>query len=208
LEHYLAYRERGAAEFSDPRRTEGADLEQRLQWLREFRRAWFGPEIAERLFREEEDAVAVRLAMRRVGSDPNLDQEARLQEAAALEEQHPESVRAARERAAAPLLHAREERALRDAGAGEAEIHALRVERFGPDAAERMRTLDAERAAWGQRLATYRAERDAVLVEAHDPDSAEAGLEALRAAHFQPEERERVRLLDRVEALQAERDAP
>jgi len=115
-------------------------------------------------------------------------------------DRYPERARLARERASAPLRHAHEERALREAGASEQEIHELRIRNFGEDAADRMRALDERRAAWDERLARYRAEREATAAAFEDPDRRDREIEALRRAHFGPDEIARVRILDRIEA--------
>ncbi len=195
VDRYLAYRREGPEQLPDVRVAESASLERRLQWLRELRRAHFGADLAERLFGEEEDAARIHLAMRELGERADLDEAHREEALRALEARYPERVRQARAAAALPVQHAREERALREAGASEAEIEALRVERFGPEAAARMAALDASRAAFDARLGAYREARAAL-----GPDAAPEALGALREAHFPPEERERVRLLDRVEA--------
>ena len=176
------------------------DLERRLQWLRELRREHFGTEHAEILFGEEEQALRVDLERRLVATDPDLAPGERAARMAALEEELPERVREARRRARAPGDAMHEAEALRAGGASEAEIFAMREARFGPEAAERLAALDAERAAWNARLGAYQAERDALRGEAAERGLDEATvsdqLEALRREHFEPDELLRVRALD------------
>ncbi len=205
LDTFLGYREAAAAELGDPALARSADLERRLQWIRELRREHFGAVLAERLFGEEEDAIRVRLEARRVAADPDLDEGERRARLAALEERYPEPVRAARARASAPLRHGLEEQALRESGAEEGEIRALRALHFGPEAAERLAELDRERARFDARLAAYRGERDALLAGVSDPAERDARLAALRARHFAPEEVDRVVLLDRIDHRESAR---
>jgi lipase chaperone LimK len=199
LADYLDYLAAGDRELATPGLAGSADLERRFQWVRELRREHFGAELAERLFADEETAARIHLERRRIRSDPDLSPEARRARLAELEAGYPESVRAARARATEPLRHAREESMLRAAGATPGEIHELRVERFGPEAAERMAALDARRARWNERLAAWRAERDALAAATPDPAERAAALEALRAEHFTPEEARRVRALDAID---------
>ena len=72
LDRYLAYRAEGARAAADDRLAESADLERRLQWIRELRRAHFGAELAETLFGDEERAAALALERRRIVGDASL----------------------------------------------------------------------------------------------------------------------------------------
>ncbi len=193
LERYLAYR--GAlGDLDDPRL--GVDLDRRLQWLRELRREHFG-EDAEALFGEQEQMARIRLEMRRVSDDPELDEAERAARLAELEAQLPERVRRARAEASEVLRLMERERQLRAAGASPGEIQALREQVVGSEAAERLAAQDRERAAWSERLDRYRAERDALLADASlDAAGREAALEELRGRHFAPDEQLRVRALD------------
>lgn len=203
VDRYLEYRAALAAEFAQADFDAQAPLTRRLQWVREFRRGFFGAELAEALFGEEEDALRAHLARREAGADEARSEAERREELLVLEQGYPEPVRAARESASLPLRHARQERALRAAGADAAEIRALREEHFGPEGAERLERLDQERARWAARLGAYRSERDALLAAEPDPALALPRIEALRERHFpDPEEARRVALLDRVESLE------
>lgn len=99
-----------------------------------------------------------------------------------------------------PLRHASEELALRESGASEAEVDALREERFGREAADRMAALDADRADWAARVTEYRSEREALLATMDDFAEREAALNDLRERHFSEDERKRVEILDRGSA--------
>lgn len=190
LERCLAYRD-AARELAESEAVP-ADLERRLQWLRELRRAHFGADVAEALFGLEEDVTRIDLERRRVAQDPALTLAERAAELAALESELPEPVREARGRARAPGRSYREVLDLRAAGASEAEIFVARARRFGPEAAGRLAALDREQAAWQARLDAYRAERRALL----DAGTQANTLEGLRHRHFSPEELPRVRAID------------
>ncbi len=177
------------------------DLDRHLQWLRELRRAHYGAELAEVLFAHEDEALRLQLEMRRAAERHADDPAARRAALDALADEWPEETRERHARTTAPLRLAQETAALRDAGASDAEIFALRAERVGPAAAERMAALDAERAAFAERLARYREAR-AAEIERH---GAAADLEALRDAFVPPAERDRVARLDAIDAQRSER---
>jgi len=185
------------------------DLERRLQWIRELRRAHFGAD-SEALFAEEETIARIDLERRRVWRDPALDEVERAARLAALDGQLPPRVRAARERARAPTRVREAVAQLESTGADADQIFAVREAAFGPEAASRLAALDAERAIWRARVEAYRAERADLLAElgieamrigqeAALPESGRERLEALRAAHFDELEQRRVRALDGVD---------
>jgi lipase chaperone LimK len=183
--------------YLDHRATE-LPLERRLQRVRELRRAHFGPELARELFGEEEERWEVDLDRLRVLRDPALTEEGRTARLEALDAELPEAVRESRAAAMAALTLRRDEERLRAAGASDAEIHALREARFGPEAAGRLAALDEARAAWGSRVAAYRAEREGL--DDLEPEARAAAVAALRDRHFQGPERLRIEALDRLEA--------
>lgn len=198
LDRYLAYRAEAQAlttEGSPP-----AELERRLQWIRELRRKHFGAETAAALFGEEERITELALERRRIVSDATLSPEERERRLEAIEAQLPEGVRESHRLARAIADSKREVDDLRARGASDAEVWAARERRFGAEAADRLAALDVRRAEWERRLDAYRAARIALEAEpdvaALSPEEREARIDALRAVHFTPEERARVRALD------------
>lgn len=201
LDRYLAYRADAANTIADERLAESADLERRLQWLRELRRKHFGAELAATLFADDERAIEVAIAQRRVAADASLSQVEKRAQIEALEAQLPESARSARASSVVPLRLAQEEAALRARGGSDAELRALRDSIVGPEAAERLEERDRRRAEWNTRLAAYRAERDAIRADASlDPQARDAAIENVLARDFDARERIRVRSLDAMES--------
>ncbi len=196
LDDYLGFRDalRALAEGGAPPH----DLERRLQWIRELRRAHFGAETAEALFGREEATMAVDLERRRVRLDDSIDEATRAEQLAALEAELPDEVRTARARARAPARTHERVEALREAGASEAEIFAVRAQQFGPEAAERLAVLDALQAAWEARLEAFRRERAEIESDGAGlpPEAVDAELEALLHAHFDEHELRRVRMIE------------
>ena len=201
LDSYLRYRTDAAQTANDERLAESADLGRRLQWLRELRANHFGPELATTLFRDEERAEQVAIEEQRVESDASLSETEKTARLEALEQQLPDSMRRARGASAAPLRLFQAEQQLRARGGSATEVRALREGIVGTEATARLEERDRGRAVWNERLATYRAERDAIVANPDlDPKAREAALEAVRAQRFDARERIRVRVIDEMEA--------
>lgn len=199
LDRYDAYRAAAADLFADTELAR-ADDERRFQRIRELRREVFGAELAAALFDADEEVTRIDLERRRVATQPGLDPAARARRLADLEEQLPESVRAARREAMAALELRAAEESLRAAGAGPGAIAAERERRVGREAADRLAALDERRAAWNERAGAYRRERDALRARGLSDEAYAEALEALRAARFTAPERLRIEALDRIEA--------
>lgn len=200
LDRYLVYREDAQRVAEDERVAASADLERRLQWLRELRRRHFGPELAATLFGDDERAMEAALERRRVLGDETLSADEKQRRLAALEASLPESVRSSRAAATLPARLTEQEQALRESGGSDGDVRALREKVVGPEAADRLAELDERRAAWAARLDAYRAARDRVASNATlDPAAREAALENLRARLFDARERLRVRTIDEIE---------
>jgi lipase chaperone LimK len=199
---YLDYRAAAEELFSNDALA-SADVERRFQIVRELRREIFGAQRAAALFGEEERVVAIDLERRRVSQQEGLGPAERARRLAALEEQLPDAVRAARREVLAALELRQAEAELRAAGAAPAEIQAEREQRFGPEAAGRLAALDQHRAAWEERVAAYRSERDELRARGLSDEQYTEELSALRAARFAEPERLRVEALDRIEEAEA-----
>jgi lipase chaperone LimK len=200
LDLYLGYRAAAEQMALDERLAESADLERRLQWIRELRRQHFGAALASSLFGDEERATEVAIAQRRVATDASLTEREKQVEMDALEARLPAAERRARAASAAPRRLEEQEAALRERGGSDAELRALREELVGAEAAERLEERDRRRADWEGRLAEYRVARDAVLADAGlEPEAREAAIEGLLARRFDARERIRVRTLDSME---------
>ena len=197
LARYLAYREAAAALFASD--LSFADPERRFQRIRELRREVFGAALAASLFGEEERILAVDLERQRV-VEAGLAPEERARRLAALEAELPEAERSARAEARAALDLRAAEAELRASGAGPAAVAAERERRFGPEAAERLAALDLRRAAWSERVAAYRAEREALRARELPAEAYTEELSRLRESRFEGAERLRIEALDRLEA--------
>jgi lipase chaperone LimK len=100
----------------------------------------------------------------------------------------------------AALRLQQDEQQLRGAGGSAEDIRALREQRVGAAAAERLDALDRERAQWQQRLDDYGHARQTIEDNPTlSPDARVQALEALRAERFTAQERLRVEALDEVQ---------
>lgn len=196
LERYLAYRERGST-LEDT--LDDGDAERRLLALHQLRRDVFGESTADALFAAEEAGDAVALERTRTLADESLDRATRAQTAEQLETSLPAPLRAQRAETLAPLRLHHEERDFRAAGGSAEALHRLRVERSGPEAAERLAQLDASRSDFQERLRAYRQERASLLQSpALDAAGRERATEALLLRSFSEPERRRVEALERM----------
>ncbi len=199
LELYMEYRRRGAG-LGAPA-TDDGDLRGRFEAIRDLRRAMFGDELAGELFGMEEAQAEVMLRARDIAEDPDLDEAAKKAAIEEALEDLPAPLREAREAALAAQRLRQDEARLRDEGADDAAIRALREERFGVEAADRLDELDRQRARWQSRVDLYRTQRDAIAADPSVTAAArEQAIADLLERSFQPEERLRVQALDRLAA--------
>lgn len=173
----------------------GIDAEARLATLVALRRQRLGLEVAEAFFAAEEALDRHALLLRRLRSDPGLSA---VQRQAAIEEATralPEPLREQLREAAvheARLATAQAIASLPDEGA---RLQA-RERAFGPGVAARMARIDAEQAAFRQRLSAYR--RAVEAWAALPPADAEARRRGYLAERFSEAE---IRRIDALEAI-------
>jgi lipase chaperone LimK len=198
LDRYLEYRALAAELLQSEAGPAGP--EEAFDLLRGLRAEIFGPDAAGRLFGEEEVYDAVALAQRRRLRDPALTPAEREELLSQLDLRLPEPLRSTRAATLAPLRLQRHEESLRAAGASAEELRAAREALAGAEAADRLEALDRERAGFEKRMAAYRAAR--ASVERAPGLSAEERARAvaeLRELSFEPHERARAELLERLE---------
>ncbi|NNB85989.1 lipase chaperone [Corallococcus exiguus] len=198
LDDYLAYLE-AARGLGSKGSAATMDTAERLESLRKLRREHLGG-AADGLFGQEEAVDAVAVERLKLMKDASLTKEEREQRMAALEERLPPDVRASREEAVRPLRQQAVEQELLAAGATAADLHQHRLSTVGPEATGRLEALDAERAQWKQRLADFRAKREALAQSEPDPTRRQAAVQRLLFDSFTPEERLRVEAADTIEA--------
>jgi lipase chaperone LimK len=200
LTQYLEYRTR-AAEFETP-----GSLSAGLDRLSALRREMFGTDVAARLFGDEELRARVTIAQRDIAADPELSESEKTR---LLEEEFaklPAALLESQQRATAHLDLARTESSMREDGASGEDIAAMREQRFGREAAERLRRLDVRRAEWDGRVDEYRLLRESIQNDANLTQQERKSLvEELLHERFTDPERIRVAALDRIEASDNDR---
>ncbi|NOK18282.1 lipase secretion chaperone [Corallococcus carmarthensis] len=198
LDDYLSYLE-AARGLASKGSASTLDTAERLEALRKLRREHLGG-AADGLFGQEEAVDAVAVERLKLMKDASLTKEEREQRIAALEERLPPDVRASREEAVRPLRQQAVEQELLAAGATAEDLHQHRLSTVGPEATGRLEALDAERAQWKQRLADFRAKREALGRSEPDPALRQAAVQRLLFDSFTPEERLRVEAADSIDA--------
>lgn len=172
-----------------------------LDALIALRRQWFGDD-ADAMFGAEETAQAYSLDLLAVRMNPTLDSAERAARLAEIQARQPSEELEARTQFTDTELASEQTRQLDALAADAATRHAERSELFGDDAATRLATLDAERAAWQQRIDDYVRARDALRNDTTlDPASRTTQLAALRERSFAEHERRRIDALDAIGAL-------
>jgi len=186
FDRYLEYRRR-AAELDAGG---GDDTEARLGALWALRREVIGTRDAAAMFGEEEDAARAALERQRIQDDPRLSDQEKARALAEAEARLPEPERELRADAISAVQLWHDEQALRAQGASPEEIRALRVERVGSEAADRLDALDRERAAFQSTLAQARALQGALAADgALSPEQRASALQLWIAQHFPQQEK-------------------
>ncbi len=168
---------------------------QRLDALSALRRQWFGAD-ADALFGDEERYTRHVLARRELLGDSSLSAAERQQQLAQLDAQLSPEQLAMRAETIDPLLASEQTSQFDALDVPPAQRQAERTALFGHEAAERLATLDAERAAWQARLASVRAQQQAWDSDTGlNPAEREERLQRLLDADFSDAEQRRVRAL-------------
>ncbi|MES1951712.1 lipase chaperone [Salinisphaera sp. S4-8] len=204
-DRYMTYRQRVA----DMGRTPQADaqaLADTLARREALRKEILGLEVADAFFADDDVMARYLVQKRALEQNPNLTENQREQGLAMLEQTLPADIQTARERTNLPARAHAEIAQMREQGASDAEIRERREALLGPQAAQRLEQIDAQRAQWQQRVADYSAERARILAnDGLAPDDRERAIEALRQAHFNDAERRRIQSLEHIQAEPAQR---
>ncbi|WP_077530847.1 lipase secretion chaperone [Vreelandella utahensis] len=202
LNRYLDYRK--AAANLETRMGEASPERMRnvLKDLKQLRRSHLGEAMAEGFFGREQRRIENQLARQRIQSNPDLSTDEKRERILELEENLPEYAQQVRERSRTYTNLREKTRRMREEGASDAEIHALRTRELGAEAADQLAELDDQRAQWQRRLERYRQRKQRI----QDNDNLTRAdrrnvLEKLRSEHFDSEaERRRARALSRIDA--------
>ena len=196
FEQYIGYRA-ALRQLEEPNR-EPESLRRSLEQRQALRAQWFDATTREAFFgfRDRYDQFA--LARREILENQGLDADQKAARIAELEASLPEHMRDMVAASRQPVELPSQVAALRQQGASDSRVYQLRERELGADAAERLASLDRQRAEWERRYHAYREQRRAILDSGLAPEDRDAQVEALRARLFDEGERRRVEALDGV----------
>lgn len=167
-------------------------LREGLRMMQALRATCFTDAESQALFGPQDVEASAALARMAIEQDPSLDATQRQQRLAALDAQLPASVRAERE---APLAVVHLEEAaqrIRASGGSEDDVYRMRAAATSPEAANRLADVDREEAAWKARVATYQAQRNALLSSPGGEAEHATAMGELRDRLFTPQEQRRL----------------
>lgn len=193
---YLAAIDQAAAQLDT------ADAAQRLALLRQLRRHWLGPDLAEAFFAVEEAYGEFRLAEARLRNDPQLSPEERQTRRAALIAALPAEARQPLREHQQTLADVDLEQRIQASGMDPAARLQARTEAFGAAAAERLQQAEAEQQQWRAQLAADQAERQRLAgLAGMDAAARAVALAQWRASHLSETERQRIEALEAIGQL-------
>lgn len=208
LEGYLAYKaslyelEQQLGDFNPASFNEGQLplLADRLDAIFDARRMHLSEDVVDAFFSEDEAVDRYTLNRLRLLHDKTLSEDQRRDQLAQLEAELPEDVRQQRAEVTQYQRYLIEEEKLEKQSASPAEIHQLRSQEFGEEAAVRLAELDQKRVEWDQRLQQYRKEKTQLKSSGLSQQDIGEQVERLRSQYFSEIEVRRVKALDRINA--------
>jgi lipase chaperone LimK len=189
LENYYRFRLAETEFEAQPVNQSPAD---RYEKLVQLRRSYLGAEAAEKLFAVEDTNGRHMLAAIAIQTNPNLTDEEKQAQQAALQEKLNDRL------LALGLLDAEEVAAekvqrLREQGASSADIYSTRKALLSAEGARELAAADREEATWQTRFNGFWQARRYVMQAGLDEAERERQIEQLLEQYFSPEERERAR---------------
>ncbi len=172
----------------------------RLEAIFDARRAHLSDEAVDAFFAEDEAVDRYTLERLKVLHNDALSDSERAAQLAQLDEMLPETVRQQRAEATQYERYLLAEAKLQQQNASAAELHQLRAQEFGEEAAVRLAELDQKRAVWDRRLQQYRQEKQQLENAGLSEQDLIQQIERLRSQHFSEIETRRVKALDRIKA--------
>ena len=175
-----------------------AGIREAVRQRNAMQQAYLGPEAAEAFYGLDMAYDRYMADRQAILNDTSLDETDRQQRLLALQQSLPNAMQSMVQETRAPVLLAERTETLREQGASEAEIRAMREQQFGAAAADRMEALDEARAQWDARYAEYLTERQSILDSGLAEQDQQAAVRRLQQQHFSEQELARVQALDRI----------
>jgi lipase chaperone LimK len=171
-----------------------------IKQRQQLRQVWLGAEVADAFFGFEDALDNFTVARMEVMEHPNLSDQEKQHQVMMLEQNLPSPILEAKQRLLAPVDVGKQVAALRESGASEAQVRALREQTFGAEAAARFEQLDRERAQWDARYQDYTERRASILASGLAEQDQQHEIERLQRQLFDELEVRRVQALDRIGA--------
>ena len=175
-----------------------AAMRQAITQRHDMQQAYLGPEVADAFYGLDMTYDRYMIGQQAVRENDNLTSVERDQQLAALEQNLPAGLQQMLNETRAPIRLQQRTREMREQGASEAEIRALREQTFGPQAAERFEALEQQRQDWEQRYQAYRQERLQLINSGLSHMDQQVALARLQQRLFEEKELARVQALDRI----------
>lgn len=170
-----------------------------MQQVQALRTQYFTPQVIAAFFGDEDAYDRYTLDRLDVMQAKGLSPAQRAQQLAALEAQLPSSIRDSMKTVNQYQNLESLTADWKQRGGSAAELRQIRESLVGAEAADRLETLDKDRAAWGQRMDSWYAERDAILANKNLSEiDRQRQLTELRNSRFGADERLRVESLERM----------
>jgi lipase chaperone LimK len=197
VDQYLAYRDAADVEVDfDPGQMDIHSIidkmDAKVAERKRLRREMLPPEVVVEFFDEDERYDDFSLARARIMNDPALSESEKDARVAQAEQNLPPHVREREQRAREKRTVENRIAALRKEGDKETEIHALRVDFYGEETANRMAYFDDNSTEWVQRVSDFNQQHEQIMALALDDGEKDRMVEELRASMFSP--REQVKL--------------
>lgn len=203
LDNYIAYK-RGLANVqqAQPASDGGVDIaavRYQMQQVQALRSQYFTPEVISAFFGDEDAYDRYTLSRLELMQNKNLSATQRAQQLAALEQQLPASIQDSMK----TVNQYQNLEALtadwKKRHGSPAELRQIRENLVGAEAADRLETLDRDRAAWDQRMSTWYGERAAIINNTSLSEvDRQRQLGQLRNSRFSADERLRVESLEHI----------
>ncbi len=169
-------------------------LEDQLNERNTLRATHLPAEVHQAFYHSEEAYDSYTLSRMKVMANESLTQKEKNRQLEIIDSMTAPEIVAGREEAQIVENLTNKTKELQEAKASKEEIHQLRVDMLGEEAAQRFAKLDSERAEWNTRLADYLQKRKQILaLEGLSEQDKNAQVEDLRASSFDAREQIRVR---------------
>lgn len=172
-------------------------VEQRQNAVTAMRNQFLGAEVHEAFFASSEQYDGYMLQKLKISSNKSLSDEQKSAMLSALDSQMPAEF-IERRKQANPVAVLRTAVSSVEAESAE-QVYAARAEAVGVEAADRLTTLDQQRAEWESRYQEYRSKRDQILSNSGlSAEDQNAQIRALQTSNFSDTEQVRVIALDQI----------